>query len=213
MRAIPDFARPFRARRPVDDVGRLQLVARDLLDRFVEPRLVVGHVDGDRRGSARDDAEHVAVVHQLLRDLLEQLANASRVVELQMQIVDEEQEDAPGDVVARPRRRQDDPLGRRRRRRREHVGDAAAGDDRHRRDVLLHAVFEDLELFLLQIGDEVALVVANDDVVRDEIDRDLEGRFLLRRRRWRAERTVRAVASAPTARPRGPPSVQWTRNR
>ena len=56
---------------------------------------------GDRRGTARDDAEHVAVVHQFLRDALEQIAHASGVLELQVQIVDEEQEDAPRRVVAR----------------------------------------------------------------------------------------------------------------
>ena len=98
VRAIPHFARPFGARRAVDDVGRLQLAAGDLLDRLLETRLVVGHVDGDRRRTARDDAEHVAVVHQLLRDPLEQIAHAAGVVELQVQVVDEEQEDAARDV-------------------------------------------------------------------------------------------------------------------
>ena len=65
----------------------------------------------------------------------------------------------------------------------QHVGHAAAVTDRHRRDVLLHAVLVDLEFFILQIGDEIAFVVADDDVGRDEIDLDPEGRIL--RRRWR----------------------------
>ena len=43
-------------------------------------------------GTARDDAEHVAVVHQLFRDLLNRSAHAAGVVELQVQVVDEEQE-------------------------------------------------------------------------------------------------------------------------
>ena len=46
-------------------------------------------------------------------------------------------------------------------------------------DVLLDAVLVDLELVLLQVGDEIPLLVADDDVVRDEIDLDLEGRFFL----------------------------------
>ena len=107
-----------------------------------------------------------------------------------MEIVDEEQEDAARYVGARTARRQHDPFGRRRRRRRQHVGDAAAGDHRHRRDVLLHAVFEDLEFFLLQIGDEVALLVADDDVVRDEIDLHFERRSLLRREPCLARRCL-----------------------
>ena len=79
----------------------------------------------------------------------------------------------------------------------EHVRDAAAVADRHRRDVLLDAVFVDLELVFLQVGDEVALFVAHDDVGRDEIDLNLERRFLLRRG---GARTV-ARASEPTAPP------------
>ena len=72
----------------------LQAGARDLLDRLVEPLAVVGQVDRDRRGAGRDDAEHVAVVDQLLRDLLEQVADAAGVAEVEVQVVDEDQEDA-----------------------------------------------------------------------------------------------------------------------
>ena len=36
--------------------------------------------------------------------------------------------------------------------------------------LLRHAVLEDLELVLLQVGDELPLVVAGDHVGRDEID-------------------------------------------
>jgi len=45
-------------------------------------------------------------------NLLEQLAHAPGVVKLQMQIVDEEEEDAP-DTSVRGRLGGDDPLGRR----------------------------------------------------------------------------------------------------
>ena len=111
---------PCDACRRVDDVLRLQPVAGDLVDRLVEALAIVGHVDRDRRRPGRDDAEHVAVVDQLLRDLLEQLADAAGVAEVQVQVVDEDQEDAAGGVVGRPRRRQEDAfLHRRRRRRRD----------------------------------------------------------------------------------------------
>ena len=102
--------------------------------------------------------------------LLEQLADAPGVAEVEMQIVDEEQQDAAGGVVHRPRRRQDDALLRRRRRRRGDVEDAAAVHQRERHDLLLDAVLEDLEVVLLQIGDELPGVVARDDVGRHEID-------------------------------------------
>ncbi len=105
----------------------------------------------DRRRTARDDAEQIAFVNQVLLNLLEQLAHASRVLELHVQVVDEEQEDAAGGVDDAPDRRQDDAFGRRRRRRFEHVRDAAAMAHRHRRDLLLDAVFVDLELVLLQV--------------------------------------------------------------
>ncbi len=94
VRAIADFRWTFGADGRVEDFIRPQARARDLVDRLVEPRLVVGHVDRDRRRAGRDDAEHVAVVNQLLRNLLEQLADAAGVAEVQVQVVDEDQEDA-----------------------------------------------------------------------------------------------------------------------
>ena len=77
--------------------------------------------------------------------------------------------------------RQNDSLWRRWRRRRQDVRHAPASDHCHRREFLLHAVFIDFEFILLEVRDEVALVVAHDDVVRDQIDLDAERGFLLRR--------------------------------
>ena len=55
-----------------------------------------------------------------------------------------------------------------------------------RRDLLLDAVLVDLELVGLDVGDElIALLVADDDVGRDEIDADPE-RGLARRLRLTA---------------------------
>ena len=87
-----------------------------------------------------------------------------------MQVVDEDDEDPPGGVVGRARRRQDDARLRLRRRRQRLVVDAAAVGQHERHDFLLDAVFVDLELVLLQIGDELAAVVADDDVGRDDVD-------------------------------------------
>ena len=113
MRAVADFGRPLRSFGHVEDVLRRQSGAGDLLDRLVEPLPVVGEIDRQRRRPGRDDAEHVAFVNQLLRDLLEQLADAAGIAEVQMEIVDEDQEDAARRVGRRTRRRQDDALLRR----------------------------------------------------------------------------------------------------
>ena len=64
---------------------------------------------------------------------------------------------------------------------REQVVHAAAVDQRERRDVLLHAILEDLEIVLAQVGDELVGVVPDDDVHVDQIDADREiGPFRLR---------------------------------
>ena len=85
--------------------------------------------------------------------------------------------------------------GRRRRRRRD-VVDAAAVGQRERDDLLLHAVFEDLEIVFLQVGDELAAVVADDDVGGDEIDARADD--LLAGPRAPAARAA-ASASAPAS--------------
>ena len=87
-----------------------------------------------------------------------------------MQVVDEDQEDPAGGVVGRPRRRQDDAFLRRRRRRLRDVVDAPAVRQRERHELLLHAVFEDLELVLLQVRDELSAAVADDHVGGDQLD-------------------------------------------
>ena len=175
VRAVPDFARAAGPARAVDDLGRLELVAGHLLDRVVDPRPVVRHVHLDGRRTARHDAEEIPFVHELLGNLLEQLADTSRVAELQVLVVHEEQEDAARHVGGRPLLRQDDPLGRGRNRRRHRVVHAAAGDDGERSEVLQHAVFVDPEFLGLQIRNEIALLVANHHVVGDQIDLHPEG--------------------------------------
>ena len=151
-----------------------------------------------RRRTGRDDAEHVPFVDQLLGDLLEQIADATGVAEVQVQVVDEDQEDAAGGVVGRPRRRQEDAFLHGRRRRRGDVVAAPAVGQRERDELLLNAVLEDLEVFFLQVGDELAVVVADDDVRRDEFDARGEiGLALILRLDRDAERRQRAVQSTP----------------
>ena len=147
-------------------------------------------------------------------DLLEQLADATGVAEVEVEIVHHEQEDAPRSVGDRARRRQDDALLRSRRRRRRDVEHASAMHEREGDDLLLHAVLEDFEVVLLEIGDEHALVVAGDDVGGDEVDprrecrlfrrgRGGRGRRRGRRRRWRLLRAEADDRARDHETPRG----------
>src|SRR5215831_7095705 len=47
-------------------------------------------------------------------------------------------------------------------------------------DLLRHAVFSDLEVLLLQIGDEVSFIVADGEPYVDQADIDADGRARLR---------------------------------
>ncbi len=76
---------------------------------------------------------------------------------------------------------QDDAFLRWRGRRGLQVESAAAVHQQHRRDLLFHAVFEDVELFLGQVGHELAVAVAHDDVGRHQVDERPERRTLGRR--------------------------------
>ena len=101
-------------------------------------------------------------------DLLEQLADAAGVAEVEVQVVDEDQEDAAGGRWSGARRQDDAFLqaaaAAPRRCRRGRRGSART------RRLLLDAVLEDLEVVLLQVGDELAAVVADDDVGGDQVD-------------------------------------------
>ena len=115
------------------------------------------------------------------------LSGARRAAEVEMEIVDEDEEDAPRGVVRRAIGRQDDALLHRRRRRRLHVVNASAMGQDERDDFLLDAVLVDLELSGLQVCDElIAALVADDHVGGHEIDADAEGwlRWCLHRCRW-----------------------------
>ncbi len=166
---------------------------------------IVGELLRDGRGARAHDAEHVAFVNQQAHHSLDQIAGARRAAEIEMQVVDEEQEHAAGRVVGRPVPRQDDAFLHRRRRRSLHVVDASAVCEHERRDLLLDAVLVDFELVGLDVSDElVALLIANDDVGRDEIDADPErglsllplrlggGRLRMRDRRRRRHRRQQA---------------------
>ena len=135
-----------------------------------ETAAVVGQIDRDRRGPGRHDAEHVPFVHQLVGDFLEEIADAAGVAEVEVQVVDENQEDAARRVRRRARRRQQNAFGHRRRRRRRDVVAAAAVGQRERDELLGDAVLQHLEIVFLQVGDELAAVVADDHVGGDQFD-------------------------------------------
>ena len=201
VRPVAHLGRPVLPFRPLDDVGRLQRAAHHLLERLVDPLEVVREVDGDRRGARRHDPEHVALVDERALDLLEQVADARRVLEVEVQVVDEQDEDAPGGVVGRPGRRQDDALGRRGRRRQREVRHAAAVHEHQRRELLRHAVLEDLEVVFREVGHELAPRVPGDHVVGHQVDRHPERRLLpLLVRSWQAP----PAGPAPGGRGPGP---------
>ena len=128
-------------------------------------------------GTAGHDAVHVALVDQLLRNPLEEIPQPAGVLEFEVQIVQEDQEDAAGRVGRRSRRRQDDALLGRRRRRGLEIERPSAMDEDERDDFLLDAVFPDLEIGLREIRRKQAVLVANDGVRGDQIDRRPEGRL------------------------------------
>ena len=209
MRAVPHFGRAFRAQRRVENLGRLQPGAGNLVDRLGEPLAIVGQIDRERRRARGHDPEHVPLVNELARDLLEEILDLARVLEIQVQVVDENQPDPSRRVVGRLAGRKDDALHRRRRRGRGFVVDPATMGEQKRDHVLLDAVFEDLEVSLLQIGDELPLVVADDHVRGDDVeastdnaplrgaDRLLGGRWLSTsrwRRLWRRGLCVKRSA-------------------
>ena len=98
---MTQLGRPLRALHALDDFLGLQPAAGDFRDQRIEHLPVVGQLLGDRRVAGRHDAEHVAFVNQQLEHLLDQIARARRAAEVEVEIVDEDQEDAPGGVVGR----------------------------------------------------------------------------------------------------------------
>ncbi len=168
MRAMADFRGTFRADGSFQDVARREAVSRNASDRLIEPAPIVGQVNLDRRCPRREDAEHVPLVDQFLRDRFQQLAYARRVGGVEVKIVDEDEEDAPRDVARRTDWRQDDALGRLCRRGCADVDPAAAMDERERDDRLRDAVLEDAELTGLQVRHEQTLRIPHDHVRRDQ---------------------------------------------
>jgi ribose 5-phosphate isomerase B len=180
VRAIPELHRTVGTFLSLDDLRWLETIAADAVDRIVEQRAVVGEINGNRRRAGADHAPHVAVVDQVLQHLAEEVADARRLLKVHVEVVNEQKEHASRRVVGRPRDRQDDPFLNRRRRRRERVVRAATVNQHHRRELLLLAVFEDVKVGGLQIGDElIGFRITNDDVGRHEVGARAERRRLL----------------------------------
>ena len=165
---------------------------------LVQAPPVVGQIDLDRGRPGGDDAEHVAFVNQLARDALQEISDAGRVAEIQVQIVDEDEEDAAGLAGGGPRRRHRQTLDRLPRRGGDVVGAAAVRQGK-RHERLRHAVLEDLEVPFLEVGDELSLVVANDHVGGHEIDprREVGPPLFLRLAGAARERQERANGRPP----------------
>ena len=106
VRAMHHFLRRLARRGGLDDFRRLQTAARDPVGRLFHPRSVVGEVDGNRRGSRRDNPEEIFLMNELLSHVAEEAPHAMRVAEVEMQIVDDKNDDAARSVIARARRRQ-----------------------------------------------------------------------------------------------------------
>ena len=92
---VTQFSRCPRCRTgPFDDFARLQTVAVNLLDRLVEPLYVVGHIDRrsttDRSRRCRTGRPREAVFEIFSNSC----RTAAAILELEMEIVDEEHEDA-----------------------------------------------------------------------------------------------------------------------
>src|SRR5439155_17000478 len=90
MGAISDLYRALRSGWTIDDVGWAQAVAGNSLNCLVHPRPVVGEINRERRRSGRHDGKHIGLVQQVPRDAPEEIADARRLMKIQMQIVDEE---------------------------------------------------------------------------------------------------------------------------
>ena len=115
-------------------------------------------------------------MNQQLEHLLDQLACAGRAPEVEVQIVDEDEKHTAGRVVGRPVRRQDDAFLYRSGRWCQLVIDTAAVRQDQRDELLLDAVFVNLEFLGLEISHELVIpLVANDHIARDEIDAQTEG--------------------------------------
>ena len=92
----------------------------------------------------------------------------------------------PAASLRRPRRRQDDAFLRRRRWRLRDVVDAPAVRQREGDQLLLDAVFENLELVFLEVRDELPAAVAHDRVGGNQLDAGADHLFGRRRARsWR----------------------------
>jgi hypothetical protein len=100
-----------------------------------------------------------------------------------MQIVDQHDEDTAGSGVGALARREYQTLnggGRWWRRQRAQIRDTSAIHDHHRHNGLSNVVFEDLKVLLFEIGHELAIAGARDDIEGDEVDGGFEGGLCLR---------------------------------
>jgi len=185
LRAEADVAGTTRRLQHLEDLGGRRGRSADARGRRGNQLVIQGGIDLDGRRAARHHRHHVALVQQRVHDLLDDAAHVGRELGLEVQVVHEDDEHAPrlGRVRRAAGGRKDDAFGGLRRRRREQVERSPAVDHHERLDALLHAILQDREVVLREVGHEAAILVARDGVGRDQRDVRPE-RGLLDAREW-----------------------------
>ena len=121
-------------------------------------------------------------MHQFSGHLAEQRPQPRRVAEVEVEIVDDENDDAACGIVHRTRHRQDDAFANGRHGCGLRLINATAVHEGERRDLLFDTVLEDVEIILAEVGLKLTPSIPDDDVGTDEIDRRAERRIGLLRR-------------------------------
>ena len=175
VRAPAQFAGAVRSLlRVLDEVARRHAVADDAVHRRLHVLEVVGEIDRRPGRTVGNESHEVAVVHENVGRLLDEVADPGGDLRLQMHRIDEEDDDPSRDLALDALLGEDDALVHRRRWD-ELVEDPAAVHQDHRCHLLGHAVFQYPKVGRRQIGNEGAVGVADDDVGADQGDAGPEG--------------------------------------
>ena len=151
----------------VDQLAGSEPVAQDRVGGLGQSRTVVGQVHRHLARPVRDHPEQIALVNQRVRDRTNDAPDLRCGAGLQVELVDEQDDDPPGQRRCRLRRREDDPL-RNRAGGDELVEHPAAVHQHERGHLLPNPVLLDDEVVRPEIGNERAVRVADDHVRADQ---------------------------------------------